>query len=364
MKKDNQVIRVIAVQCKCHKNPVHKGYVGKFISYMKTWNAQNEFDEGWMISASGYSEPAIELAKEENDSKISLGTIKNNRIDWDYLNIHNFINDSPRNNSALDEDPKFSDEDSDKSLARYCYIGVFANKGGTGKTTIAAHLAGGFALMGHDVILLDVDPQRNLKKLFQDQDGAFIFVKLIQPGKTGNVIDVLDEKQWEEEKENFSNVKIVICDCNPTFEQNPIELIKEFDYCVIPTSLSPLGISKSGDVIKRIFDKIRKENKKTEMNVLINYYEENKGKSKRNELLLDLVKNEIPFDENNSLYLIDPVETCAIHRSDALFYWGMHIVEKRKPELAFNNGPTSRVREDFLKLAEYFLKKNQIINVN
>ena len=209
MKKDNQVIRVIAVQCKCHKNPVHKGYVEKFISYMKTWNAQNEFDEGWMISASGYSEPATELAKEENDSKISLGTIKNNRIDWDYLNIHNFINDSPRNNSALDEDPKFSDEDSDKSLARYCYIGVFANKGGTGKTTIAAHLAGGFALMGHDVILLDVDPQRNLKKLFQDQDGAFIFVKLIQPGKTGNVIDVLDEKQWEEEKENFGTYILV-----------------------------------------------------------------------------------------------------------------------------------------------------------
>ena len=362
MKKNSQVTRVIAVQCKCHIRPVHKGYVEKFISYMKTWNAQNEFDEGWMISASGYSESAIKLAKEENNSKVSLGTIKIDEIHWNktkddgYLNTYNFtLSDSSKYNFSSDSDK--DSKSSDKNLARYCYIGVFANKGGTGKTTIAAHLAGGFALMGHDVILLDVDPQRNLKKLFQDQDGAFIFVKPIQSGKTGSVIDVLDEKEWEEEKENYANIKVVVCDCNPTFEENPIELIKEFDYCVIPTSLSPLGISKSGDVIKRTFDKIRTENKKTEMDVLINYYDESKGKAKRTELLLDLVKNEIPFDENNNLYLIDPIKICAIHRSDSLFYWGMHIVEKRKPELAFNNGPTSRVREDFLKLAEYFLKK-------
>lgn len=348
MMKNDQVIRNIAVQCKCHKRPIHIGYVEKFISYMKTWNAQQEFDEGWLISASGFSKPAIKLS-EENDSKVSLGTIRNNKIDWDYLNMSNITKDNP----VSDEDPL----NEDAPLDRYCYIGVFANKGGTGKTTIAAHLAGGFALMGLDVILLDIDPQRNLKKLFQEEDGSYIFVKPIQSGKTGTIIDVLDEQEWKEEKENFSNVKIVICDCNPTFEQNPIELIKEFDYCIIPTSLSPLGISKSGDVIKRTFDKIRKENKKTELDVLVNYYEDTKSRSRRNRLLLDLIENEIPFNKNNNFNLIDPDKTCAIHRSDSLFYWGMHIVEKRKPELAFNNGPTSKVREDFLKLAEYFLKK-------
>ena len=345
--------RVIAVQCKCFKNRrIGSAPIKKFIGYMKEHYPQKEFDEGWLIAVPGIMPAAIDEAKEENERKISLGTVRSNKIDWDYENT-NKSTDS-RNTSTLDNSaPLF------ENLDRYCYIGVFANKGGTGKTTIAAHLAGAFSLLGHDVIVLDIDPQRNLKKLFHNDEGnADFFVKPIPPKKIGNVIEILDEKEWEEEKENFPDVKIVICDCNPTFQENPIELIKEFNYCIIPTSLNPLGISKNSDVIKRTFDKIRTKNKEAEINVLVNYYDESKGKSRRTELLLDLVKNEIPFDEKNNLYLIDPVETCAIHRSDSLFYWGMHIVEKRKPELAFNNGPTSRVREDFLKLAKHFLKKS------
>lgn len=348
MKKDG---RVIAIQCKySEKRRVSGPQVIKFIEYMKNYSSQNEFYEGWLISSIGFTPAAIAEAEKEMNVKISLGTVRSNKIDWDYSNADNFTNSENTSNSD-NSNSLF------EKLDKCCYIGIFANKGGTGKTTIAAHLAGAFSLKGHDVIVLDVDPQRNLKKLFQnDKDNSAFYVKPIPPKKVGNVIEVLDEKEWEEEKTSYPNM-IVICDCNPTFAENPIELIKEFDYCIIPISLSPLGISKRGDVIKRTFDKIRTENKNTEMDVLVNYYDESKGKSKRTELLLDLVKNKIPFDEDNNLHLIDPVKTCAIHRSDPLFYWGMHIVEKRKPELAFNNGPTSRVREDFLKLAEYFLKK-------
>ena len=44
------------------------------------------------------------------------------------------------------------------------YIGVFTCKGGVGKTTISAHLAGAFALNGYDVGLIDLDHQQNFEK--------------------------------------------------------------------------------------------------------------------------------------------------------------------------------------------------------
>lgn len=40
-------------------------------------------------------------------------------------------------------------------------ITVTNRKGGTGKTTVATHLAGAFAIMGHHVALIDIDPQGN-----------------------------------------------------------------------------------------------------------------------------------------------------------------------------------------------------------
>ena len=38
-------------------------------------------------------------------------------------------------------------------------IAVLNQKGGSGKTTIATHLARAFQLNGHDVLLVDSDPQ-------------------------------------------------------------------------------------------------------------------------------------------------------------------------------------------------------------
>ncbi|HBP54128.1 MAG TPA: hypothetical protein DD643_07240 [Synechococcus sp. UBA8638] len=227
------------------------------------------------------------------------------------------------------------------------------------KTTVAAHLAGAFALMGYDVILLDIDPQRNLKKLFQnDEDDSSFYVPSLRPGQTGRIILVLNEKEWEDDRNewNDNDIEIVICDCNPTFEENSSDLVKEFDYCVIPTTLNPLGIAKNSDVIQRTFEKIRTKNGKAQMHVLVNCYNESSKKStqKRNSLLLDLLKEQIDFDEDKKVYLIDP-SICAIHRSDSLYYWGMHIVEKKKPQLAFEiHGGRSVPGDDFLKLADYF----------
>ncbi|MDX2078780.1 MAG: ParA family protein, partial [bacterium] len=40
-------------------------------------------------------------------------------------------------------------------------IGLFNEKGGVGKSTIATHIAAGLALRGATVVLIDTDPQGN-----------------------------------------------------------------------------------------------------------------------------------------------------------------------------------------------------------
>ena len=241
-----------------------------------------------------------------------------------------------------------------KALRRY-YFGIFTNKGGTGKTTVAVHLAGAFALMGYNVILLDIDPQRNLKKLFQnDEDQAGLHVPPLRPGQMGCGVYVLENEEWETDKYQYDDVSIIICDCNPTLEENPNNLVQEFDYCIVPTTLNPLGIAKNSNVIKRTFEKIRTENSKAQMHVLINHYIEQKAKEKRNNLLLNLLKEQIDFHEDKKSYLIES-NVCAIHRSDSLYYWSMYIVEKKEPQLAFElHGGKCVPGDDFLKLAEYF----------
>ena len=350
----------IAVQCKYYKkHRVNITQVEKFKDWMGMFSTKQQFGEGWIISSNGYSQSALNTFKrsEDDNNLVSLGTIYNDSIRWDYKN------------------PKFNYEDLTPSIpmevsnpmevseiGKKYYIGVFTNKGGTGKTTVAAHLAGAFALMGKDVILIDIDPQRNLKMLLRNTDDpndSSLYVGNISSGKIAGTITVLDEKEWEIDKKEWEKVNIVICDCNPTFEENPDDWMEKFDYCIIPTTLNPLGVAKNGDVIQRTLGKISQQNSHTEKFVLCNQYVDNKNDTivkKRNKLLIDMLKNFVNFKDPKT-HLIDP-KTIAIHRSNALYYWGMHILENAKPELAFSpRGGRNIPREDFLKLAEYFEKR-------
>ena len=224
-----------------------------------------QFSEGWLISSRGFSRSSItNLSSESRQNKenwvnqltsfgasntahskvnVSLGTVYQNGIKWDYLNSESLLT---RHSPSTDYQSNTYEGESRR------YFGIFTNKGGTGKTTVAAHLAGAFALMGYDVILLDVNmwiiayPQKNLTKLFQndfdnneDDGDSSLYVKSPWPGGTGNVITVLDHDQWEDLQNDYNDAKIVICDCSPTFENNPISLVEKFDYCVIPTTLNP-----------------------------------------------------------------------------------------------------------------------------
>ena len=207
-----------------------------------------------------------------------------------------------------------------------------------GKTTVAAHLAGAFALQGYDVILLDLDPDKNLRKLFlEDQesdDDASLYVPSHKKGELGATITVLNADEWDER--SYSDVIIIICDCSPVLSENPQSLVEKFDYCVIPTTLNPLGVAENSDVITRTFKHIRSINPRAQMFVLVNCYNAAKTMKKRNDILLSALDKYISAYQSSdkNCQLIHP-DFAKIRRSDLLLYWGYHIVDGSKPQLAF-----------------------------
>lgn len=325
VKKDNQLC---AVQIKWLKSPVQKPQLSKFVDFLDT-NAGRKFNQGFFITTQGYGGSARALIRSWGQNpKLLCGIGAPNEIIW--------INDDPELSAPKPPKP-------DK-----IYFGVFTCKGGVGKTTVAAHLAGAFALQGFNVALVDLDPEKNLQKLIGDG------VYLPKPQSVGESIEVYDKEAWDEDAARDS--KIVICDCSPAFERNPEELVKKFDYCIIPTTFNPLGINKHGQVIKDTVTDIRKVNTNAHLFVLVNNF---RPTTKRQMQILKGVFFEA-YDEikamDEKFHCIEPEQVC-IRSSDQLYYWGIHCLENPevpRSELAFKLiGGKCKPREDFIDLADY-----------
>jgi chromosome partitioning protein len=343
VRKDGECVAVLTKE---YKNKVNIAHVQQFQEYLGLEVAKR-FTRGWLISTNGFFKPALTHVREE-PGNLRLGTFSDGSLSWDYPEEPGTAQKGDRRKEVVQpQKPKRR------------YFGVFTCKGGVGKTTVAAHLAGAFALMGFDVILLDLDPDRNLRKLFlrdfSDEDGdASLFVRG-KGGAPGTTITVLNHDQWDEK--DHPEIKIIVCDCSPVLSENPRDLVAKFDYCVIPTTLNPLGVAKKADVITRTFGHIREMNQKAEMFAMINGFDASADErtARRNKLLLGLLKEELDkyTRKDNKCKFIHP-DDAAIRYSAALFYWGLHIVEGAPPELAFKEvGGRSYPRVDFLKLAEY-----------
>ncbi len=319
----------VAVQVWNRKSKVYLGQIESFIELLNQDDSKHS-SKGFLISTSGFTPSVYSYLREEKITNIRLVLLRNNTLIWDA-------------------------ERADVSAERgkVTYIGVFTSKGGVGKTTISAHLAGAFALNGYNVALLDLDKQQNLHKLLGDE--------VVIPSRddpNGSIISILNHENWDESR--FSDAKIVVCDCNPEFGANPVEFVRKFDYCLTPTTLNPLGINQSADVIKRSYDDIRRVNARAELFVLINNYYAAEGK--RNTHLNDSLKAELKTlaELDNRFHYIDPEDT-AIRFSKQLLYWGYHLFEGSKPQLAFRSvGGYSYPRLDFLKLVDYLEFQTEI----
>lgn len=311
-----------AVQVRNQRAKVHLGQLEKFLDFLSQPNPKN-FADGLFISTSGFTSSVYAYLREEKITNLRLAIMREHELIFDCEKI-----------DAADEREKTT------------YIGVFTCKGGVGKTTISAHLAGAFALNGYDVGLIDLDHQQNLRKIL----GEGVYLPATRGG-LGSVISVLTKDEWREG--DYADTKIVICDCNPEFEANPKEYIQKFDYCIIPTTLNPLGINKNADVIKRTLAAIRRENTRAELFVLINSLQTDEPN--RNNLLNQALQTQFKQlrETDSRLHYINPSD-CAIRFSKQLLYWGFHLFDGAKPQLAFKTvGRYSYPRMDFLKLVDF-----------
>ncbi len=319
-----------AVQVRNQRAKAHLGQIEKFLDFLAQPNAKNLTD-GLFISTSGFTPSVYAYLREEKVANLKLAIMRDHQLIFDCEKI-----------DAAEEREKTT------------YIGVFTCKGGVGKTTISAHLAGAFALNGYDVGLIDLDHQQNLRKIL----GEGVYLQKTK-GNLGSVISVLTKDEWNEG--DYQDTKIVICDCNPEFEANPREYIQKFDYCIIPTTLNPLGINKNADVIKRTLASIRRENQKAELFVLINSLQTDEPN--RNNLLNQALQTQFKQmrETDARLHYINP-QDCAIRFSKQLLYWGFHLFDGAKPSLAFKTvGRYSYPRMDFLKLVDYLELQTQVL---
>lgn len=319
------------VQVKWLKGNVTAPQLLKFADFLDS-DEGKKFNFGWFITTKGFGGPALALIRTwGKDTKVRCGIAHENKL----VAIHGPDNPEPP-----------------PGTPKKVYFGVFTCKGGVGKTTVAGHLAGALALQGFNVALVDLDPEQNLQKLV----GESVFVP--NPKGVDTTIQVFDGKDWNEDAAR--DCQIVICDCSPALERNPPELIKRLDYCIIPTTFNPLGISKHGKVIQETVKQIREINNLAHLFVLVNNFKD--PGIKRLRLLKEVYYN--AYKEiskiDNKFHCIDPEEVC-IRASDLLYYWGIHILENPEnpsSRLAFDLvGGRCYPREDFINLADYIERK-------
>src|SRR5687767_4935003 len=124
-----------AVQVKNYKKAATVAHLQQFIDFLDLSMA-GRFNQAHFISASGFSTSAVALAGQRNDPRLRLGTLRKGKLSWLGIEETESLFEQPMNVAQTDGKT---------------YIGVFTCKGGVGKTTVSAHLAGAFALTGYDV---------------------------------------------------------------------------------------------------------------------------------------------------------------------------------------------------------------------
>ncbi len=164
-------------------------------------------------------------------------------------------------------------------------ISIFQYKGGTGKTTSTANLAGAFADSGKNVLLVDADPQANLSRYFKVEPGPnlndLIFKEEeYKPRTIREKIDIvpstleladldlrLSQEIGRESKlaEGLLNIKkqydITLIDSSPYIGITTINTLVAADYVLMPVQpeyLAATGLSQMLSII----EKIKKLNRK------------------------------------------------------------------------------------------------------
>lgn len=317
-----------AVQIKAWKKKVPANTVGRFIEFCD----EKKFERGIIVSLNGFTDSSHALAFKDASKKLFLG---------EYDSENNKIRFTTESSVPLPKNPQ---PEPIKNPVKIC---VFTAKGGVGKTTVSAHLAGALTLSGKNVELLDLDPESNLYNLSSSN------ILTIPNQKTGqeSELKILKANTWLENKSHKADV--VVADCSPVFSLNPEKIIKDSDIFICPVTLSPLSIGINAEVLNRSYRQIRAINKNARIFVLINSFKPDM--STTSVKLLSIIKVLLNKIVNDPHFQLIPTEVAAIRESNLLKNFGdTHQLE------FLNVAGRCHPRQDFLALSDYLIENEYL----
>ena len=123
-------------------------------------------------------------------------------------------------------------------------IAVLNQKGGSGKTTIATHLARALQIEGADVLLVDSDPQgsaRDWAAVREDQPLTVVGI---------------DRPTIERDIKNIARKDFVVIDGAPQAADLAVSAIKAASFVLIPVQPSPYDIWAAADLVELVKQRI------------------------------------------------------------------------------------------------------------
>lgn len=123
-------------------------------------------------------------------------------------------------------------------------IAVLNQKGGSGKTTIAIHLARALQLQGSSVLLVDSDKQGSARDW-----------SAVDESNPVTVIG-LDRPTLDRDLKNISDKDFVVIDGSPQATDLAVSAIKAADFVLIPVQPSPYDIWATSDLVDLVKQRI------------------------------------------------------------------------------------------------------------
>lgn len=123
-------------------------------------------------------------------------------------------------------------------------IAVLNQKGGSGKTTIATHLARALQIQGHSVLLVDSDKQGSARDW-----------SAVDENNPVTVIG-LDRPTLDRDLKNVSDKEFVVIDGSPQATDLAVSAIKSADFVLIPVQPSPYDIWATSDLVDLVKQRI------------------------------------------------------------------------------------------------------------
>lgn len=125
-------------------------------------------------------------------------------------------------------------------------ITISQQKGGAGKSTLAAHLGIAISRLGHKVTFIDIDPQQTLANWYEIREKN----NYAEENKT----NFLKVAGWKVSNEiaNCSKDEIVIIDSPPHMQTETKSAIRIANLVIVPCQPSPNDIWATSDTIKHI----------------------------------------------------------------------------------------------------------------